>query len=288
VRLIDTCGLFIDRDELARRVVKHYSRSPKVDRIILSWNNLGRAPPDVEWFESNVPLFIVREAVDSLNNRFKPNPLIETEAVFNVDDDIEIPLHAMEFAFSIWQQFPRQMVGFYPRSYMTQPSYPEFCLTPAAVAELQKQSPKYYYNLNCVDPLTGETVTRGDTSEFAIVLDSMIFHHKRYMDAYFEVLPRKLRDLVDEKRNCEDLVLPYLMSHLERLPPVLVSHPEVDGRTEHLQFQNKLGHHPGLNTQDGHYFKRNQCMQILYEEFGYQPLLHSNFAVSAIGQPDFL
>eukprot|EP00003_Mantamonas_plastica_P022404 TRINITY_DN379_c0_g2_i1.p1 TRINITY_DN379_c0_g2~~TRINITY_DN379_c0_g2_i1.p1 ORF type:complete len:357 (-),score=73.81 TRINITY_DN379_c0_g2_i1:32-1102(-) len=272
-----------DRDALAKRLVKHYAKSERVDRILLSWNNLERTPPSPSYFEAgSKPFFIVREARNTLNNRFRPNSLIQTDCVFNVDDDIEIPIDDLEFAFSIWQQHRDQLIGYYPRGHSQYPTYPDPCAS--------KPDGKWHYSQNCyTEGTSGDAVYLGKKpAEFSIVLDSAIFMHRLYNDMYTNELPQRARDLVDETRNCEDLVLPYMMSNHTRTGPILVSSPTVDGRTEHLQFENKKGHHEGLNRQGGHYQKRNRCMQELVEIFGYQPLVNTNYKVMRVTPEEVL
>jgi len=40
---------------------------------------------------------------------------VPTEAVFSVDDDIQLSCRDMELAMSAWRTAPRAMVGFVPR-----------------------------------------------------------------------------------------------------------------------------------------------------------------------------
>ena len=44
--------------------------------------------PDASDFDSAVPIRFRVESVNSLNNRFRGDPLIRTEAVLSLDDDI--------------------------------------------------------------------------------------------------------------------------------------------------------------------------------------------------------
>ena len=47
-----------DRDKMLRSVVNHYGKSQLVDRIVISWNNIGRKPPKAESFDVPCPLHV--------------------------------------------------------------------------------------------------------------------------------------------------------------------------------------------------------------------------------------
>lgn len=56
-----------------------------------------------------------------MNQRFIPDPLITTEAVFVVDDDLNILPTDLEHAFTIWKELGKdaRIVGFTARHYTT-------------------------------------------------------------------------------------------------------------------------------------------------------------------------
>lgn len=85
--------------------------------------------------------------------------------------------------------------------------------------------------------------------------------------------------MVDETRNCEDIALPMIISKVSRLPGVYV-----DGldRYQHLQDQNKKGHHPGLNKLAGHYGERNMCVNEMAKLLGGMPLIYSNIKIRPV------
>lgn len=63
------------------------------------WN--GHSPPSASlaWPESGAPVAVVRSPRNSLNNRFLPFDLIDTEAVLCVDDDAHLRHDEIVFAF---------------------------------------------------------------------------------------------------------------------------------------------------------------------------------------------
>lgn len=69
-----------------RMAVQHYGRCPSVAGIVVVWSG-GPAPHTARDLKSAVPVRVRVEEVDSLNNRFKPDPQLNTRAVMQLDDD---------------------------------------------------------------------------------------------------------------------------------------------------------------------------------------------------------
>eukprot|EP00887_Chlorella_sp_A99_P007508 scaffold2.g7508.t1 len=97
-----------------RHFVRHYSRCSSVSEIVVVWNR-GTPPVPERDFDSAVPVRVRVEAVNSLNNRFKQDPLIRNRAVLSLDDDIMMPCKDIERGFAAWRARPQKMVGFFPR-----------------------------------------------------------------------------------------------------------------------------------------------------------------------------
>ena len=47
-----------DRDKTLRYIIRHYGKSHLVDRIIISWNNIGRKPPAADSFDVDCPIHV--------------------------------------------------------------------------------------------------------------------------------------------------------------------------------------------------------------------------------------
>ncbi|KAI6209239.1 Exostosin-3-like [Aphelenchoides besseyi] len=77
-----------------------------------SFSALKRKPPVSNfWPEIHVPIHFVRAHEDSLNVRFLPFDLIDTEAVFSMDDDFEASNAMIEFMFRVWRENRDTLVG---------------------------------------------------------------------------------------------------------------------------------------------------------------------------------
>ena len=49
--------------------------------------------------------------------RFQPNAFLTTSAVLSLDDDATLTTDEIDFAFSVWKNFPDRIVGFPARSH---------------------------------------------------------------------------------------------------------------------------------------------------------------------------
>lgn len=162
--------------------VKHYSRCSSVREIVVVWNK-GQ-PPISSDFDSAVPVRIRIEDKNSLNNRFKPDPLITTRAVLELDDDIMMTCDDVERGFKVWRDHPDRIVGFYPRLAEGRP--------------LQYRDEKY---------------ARGKQG-YNMILTGAAFVDKEWaFDRYWSKEAAVGRDIVDKFFNCEDVLLNFLYAN---------------------------------------------------------------------------
>uniref|UniRef100_A0AC35U0I7 Glyco_transf_64 domain-containing protein n=1 Tax=Rhabditophanes sp. KR3021 TaxID=114890 RepID=A0AC35U0I7_9BILA len=176
-----------NRDQVLYSSLERLHQMPYLNKIIIVWNNVGRAPP-TNWPHLHVPIVFVNATKNSLNNRFYPYNEIETEAVFSMDDDIDIKQHEIMLAFRVWREQRMKIIGFPARYH----------------ARFKDQ---IFYNSN-------------HTCQLSMILTGASFLHKSYLHAYTYLMPQIIRDTVDENMNCEDLAMNFLVSHLIRQPPV--------------------------------------------------------------------
>ena len=162
--------------------VKHYSRCSSVREIVVVWNK--GTPPKLSDLDSVVPVRFRIEEKNSLNNRFKLDPLIKTRAVLELDDDIMMTCDDVERGFKVWRQHPDRIVGFYPRLVNGNP--------------LQYRAEKYartHKGYNMI--LTGAAFI---DSQFAFQM-------------YWSAAAKPGRDMVDKIFNCEDVLLNFLYAN---------------------------------------------------------------------------
>jgi hypothetical protein len=162
--------------------VKHYSRCSSVSEIVVVWNK--GIPPELSDLDSAVPVRIRVEEKNSLNNRFKEDPLIKTRAVLELDDDIMMTCDDVERGFNVWRQHPDRIVGFYPR--------------------LIAGSPLKY---------RGEKYARTHKGYNMILTGAAFIDSKLAFKRYWSKEAKKGREVVDKLFNCEDVLLNYLYAN---------------------------------------------------------------------------
>ena len=91
MKLDDTlCTLVItvfDREKYLRERLDFYHTHPNFKSIVVVWNNVDKTPPTLDASQYLIPIYILKQAENSLNNRFRPRRQIDTECVVNMDDD---------------------------------------------------------------------------------------------------------------------------------------------------------------------------------------------------------
>nr|XP_010925017.1 glucosamine inositolphosphorylceramide transferase 1 [Elaeis guineensis] len=174
--------------------IKHYSRCASVREIVIVWNKGN--PPIPDEFDSAVPVRIRVEELNSLNNRFKVDPLIRTRAVLELDDDIMMTCNDIEKGFRVWREHPDRIVGFYPR--------------------LVDGGPLKYRN---------EKYAR-EKNGYNVILTGAAFMDSEYaFKKYWSEEAREGRDFVDKSFNCEDLLLNFLYANASSKRTVEYVHP---------------------------------------------------------------
>ncbi|XP_010278278.1 PREDICTED: glycosyltransferase family protein 64 protein C5-like [Nelumbo nucifera] len=211
--------------------VKHYSRCSSVKEIVVVWNK-GQ-PPELSDFDSVVPVRIRVEKQNSLNNRFKLDPLIKTRAVLELDDDIMMTCDDVERGFRVWREHPDRIVGFYPRLINGNP--------------LKYRDEKYartHKGYNMI--LTG-----------AAFIDSKVAFKR-----YWSEEAKAGREVVDKYFNCEDVLMNFLYANASSSRTVEYVKP-----TWAIDTSKLSGAAISRNTQV-HYQIRSDCLLKFSEMYG--------------------
>ncbi|XP_051121481.1 glucosamine inositolphosphorylceramide transferase 1-like [Andrographis paniculata] len=162
--------------------VKHYSRCSSVREIVVVWNK--GIPPRSTDFDSAVPIRIRVESQNSLNNRFKVDPMIKTRAVLELDDDIMMSCDDIERGFKVWRERPDRIVGFYPR--------------------LVNGSPLEY---------RGEKHARRHNGYNMILTGAAFVDSREAFGRYWSEEAAAGRGIVNGNFNCEDVLMNYLYAN---------------------------------------------------------------------------
>lgn len=66
------------RTDILKRLIRHYISVPKVDQILVVWNNIGEPLPSDIVSSSSVPVKFLIQPVNNVRNRLQPFPEIQT------------------------------------------------------------------------------------------------------------------------------------------------------------------------------------------------------------------
>jgi len=169
-----------------KRIISHYGVCPSINEIVIVWNK--GPPPIIGTDIPTPPVNKVRvriESQNSINNRFKPDPFITTDAVLEVDDDVLMLCSDLENGFRAWKHKGGDvMVGFFPRLITTHPT-------------------AHYL---------GEKTVFG-TGHYNAMITAGEFLHKKYFDIYWSERLLPARKLVDELFNGEDILMSFIVAN---------------------------------------------------------------------------
>ncbi|XP_064652243.1 exostosin-like 3 [Lineus longissimus] len=235
--------LTYEREAVLINALQRLKGLPHLNKVIVVWNSPGLPAEDLQWPDIGVEIHVVRTKKNSLNNRFLPYEVIETEAILSVDDDAHLRHDEIMFGFRVWREARDRLVGF-----------------PGRYHAYDIKSNSWFYNSNY-------------SCELSMVLTGAAFFHKYYAYLYSYIMPQAIRDKVDEYMNCEDLAMNFLISHITRKPPIKV--------TSRWTFRCP-GCPKALSFDDSHFQERHKCMNFFVKVYGYMPLLYTQFRVDSI------
>jgi len=235
------------RPDMLQKFLKNYAKCARVDSIRVVWSDMENSPPISEtapqFFSPLKPVIYQMQEEDSLNNRFRPIKNLHTDAIFSVDDDMIVPCGDLDFAFEVWRNSPRTIVGFMPRTH-----------TPIQFGN----SIQYMYN--CWWKVWWE-------GSYSMILTKAAFLHRDYLDMYTNSMPESIRNYVDENRNCEDIAMSFLVANETMLPPIYV-------RGNLKDFGAFNGISTKKWTRGGHMQDRSKCLNKMVDFYnGDMPLV---------------
>ncbi|KAK0066105.1 exostosin-1, partial [Biomphalaria pfeifferi] len=220
------------------RVLRMVSKSQYCHKVIVLWHCDVPPPPSQKWpTDLGIPVRVKTRDIKSINARFTPYKEIETDAVFNLDEDVLLTTDEIDFAFSVWQEFPDRIVGYPARSHHWDESVGRW-----------KYSSRW-------------------TNEYSMVLTSAAVYHRYYNYLYTTYLSPMILAKVDECNNCEDILMNFLVTHSTRLSPIKV--------TQRKQYKESLQAQTLDQIGQLHFQQRQECLEDFVDYFGYMPLLHS-------------
>ncbi|SPP72695.1 blast:Exostosin-3 [Drosophila guanche] len=235
--------LSYDREHALLGSLRRLYRLPYLYKVVVVWNSPKSPQLSLRWPAIGVPVEVVRGQHNSLNNRFLPWDVIETEAVLSMDDDVQIGQDEIVFGFRVWREHRDRIVGLPGRHHAW---------------DAVSSTWRYNYSFSC---------------ELSMVLTGAAFLHKYYMYLYTYHMPQAIRDKVDENMNCEDIAMNFLVSHITRRPPVKI--------TSRWSFRRR-GIKSSLSQRPKHLEDRHKCINFFSQVFGYTPLLNTQYRADSV------
>lgn len=176
---------YLPRAGLLEGFIKAYETCPGVGEILVVWNG-EQGLDKIQHLEQSRKVRIRVEPFPSMNNRYKPDGLIRNRGVLSLDDDLRIPCTSLHIAFQEWKRHPERLVGWFPRFIRTSKDRSvDYLGEPDTIRENR-------YNMI----LTG-----------AAFIDSNV-----YFNRYWSPDLGHLRALVDAERNCDDMLMNFVVA----------------------------------------------------------------------------
>jgi len=227
------------------RLLHVVAKSKFCHKVVVLWHCDVPPPPPNRWpADLGLPVRVKVRDIKSVNIRFFPFKEIETDAVFNFDEDVILTTDEVDFAFGVWKEFPDRLVGYPGRSH-----------------HWEESAGRWKY-------------TSGWTNQYSMVLTSAAVYHRYYNHLYMHYLSPMLHEKVEQVNNCEDILFNFLLAHATRLSPIKLTQ-----RRQHKESNRNLH----SVTQDQQALKvRQDCLEEFAEWFGYMPLVHSSMRLDTM------
>lgn len=262
-------GYSESRIPLLQSIVASYSASSIVSSILILWGNPATPGQVLDRLYHNLTQYspgyasisLIQQSSSSLNSRFLPRPCVDTRAVLICDDDVEIDRKSLEFAFSVWKSNPDRLLGTFVRSH-----------------GFDLQGKEWIYTVH--------------PDKYSIVLTKFLMMKQDYLFEYScngGVEMEEMRKIVDQMRNCEDILMNFVAADKLRAGPIMVGAERVrdwgDARNEEEEVEEGV-RDVGLSSRRvEHRKRRGQCIREFHRVMGKMPLLYSyGKIVNSVGE----
>lgn len=262
-------GYSESRLPLLQSIAATYSASPLVASVLVLWGNPSTAPLALAQLAHNLSvssmgsaaISLVPQASSSLNARFLPRASIGTRAVLVCDDDVEVDLKTVEFAFRVWRGNPERLIGIFIRSH-----------------DIDMRRKEWIYTVH--------------PDKYSIVLTKFMMMKREYLFKYScggGAPMREMRSMVDEMHNCEDILMNFVVAEETNAGPMMVGAERVrdwgDPRNEDEDGVRAV-RDVGLSSRRAeHRKRRGACITEFHRAFGRMPLRYSyTKLVSSVGE----
>lgn len=257
-------GYSESRLSLLSSIASSYSVSPSVAAVLVLWGNpstpsqiLASLSRNLSLSSNSAPISLLRQHSDSLNARFLPHPQITTRSVLISDDDVSIDPKSVDFALRIWSSNPDCLIGFFARS--------------------------HDYDLN-----NRTWIYTVHPDKYSIILTKAMILKTEYLYKYScenKSKMMKARALVDEMKNCEDILMNFLVAEEAKVGPILVG---AKTARDWGDARNEVGEEreAGLShRRRDHRKRRGECIREFHRILEKMPLKYSyGKVVNSVGE----
>lgn len=247
-------GYSESRIPLLQSIAATYASSPIVSSVQILWGNPRTSIKILTLLSQNLsiaspgaPIAVIRQKTDSLNSRFNPRRSISTRAVLICDDDVEIDVKSVEFAFTMWSKNRDKLIGFFGRSH-----------------DLDIVNRNWMYTMH--------------SEKYSIVLTKFMIARIEFLYFYRcggDVAMAKAREVVDRRRNCEDILMNFVAAEIGE--GVMVVEGERvrdygDSRNDGRSGVESVGL---SSRKKDHRRRRGECITEFHRFLGRMPLRYS-------------
>ncbi|KAH8885560.1 exostosin-2 [Thozetella sp. PMI_491] len=216
------------------------TKIPSLYEIVVVWNNVGTGPPEDYVTAHNVGVRYRASERNSLNEKLRPDPGYNTQAVLLSDDDVYYEPSDLDFVFQTWRKYGRNRItGAFARCVVANPD-----------------GGGYWYDFCRSQP------------HYSLVLTGLAFIHVSFLDYYHsdDALMTKIRDHVEKVFNCEDIALNFIAAMLTCEGPL-----QITGAKPAVNRDPPVG----LSRNAPHMSVRLECINLFPSMFGYMPLFNT-------------
>jgi hypothetical protein len=243
------------RNDTLYEVINHYSTCSHVEAIHIIWPDPVFHPMELSFFKLNnakVPVLFEIQSDSSLNSRFNIILPSKSDAIFTTDDDIIISCKDLISAYNIWKNNNTDtMVGFAARVHTRE--------------QIKTSNNTIVYTNRYIYTMYDHPARK--FNYYSIVLTKASFIHKKYLNLYSNSPDiSSLRKFVAVNRNCEDILMAFVVSNNTNSLPWLV-------RTQ----LTKVGKHDGISDGTKHNNIRDNCINLFMETFRKNPLQYNHY-----------
>ena len=230
-------------------LVMNYVNMGVFSRVVVNWCNPQRAPVLLRAVLKELGIerqvHLVEQLNSSLNSRFDPRLVYGSQCVAVSDDDVFLQEESILRALKVWESTPDRLVGFFPRSHHGGSEPSGYVAKP--------------------------------TERYSIVLTKFMILHSKYFSLYHDDHMRAVREYVDEKNNCEDIAMNFLVAKHVESAPIYVQ------ETRKMDF----GGISGLYRLPHHFPQRSKCIRDISRLMVGAHLSYSSIAVGETGEVAF-